>query len=370
MSISANRGEHSEVLAFLRILHQGRVQVADKFGEPRPSWLKVSSIERPSDPAQKYLIRGDEVIVIGNTAEEIARLSRDSVGSIADAFFQQIKEGKGSSFVCPACDDAFRLLKLVGLKATAGAKSDLRIEVISPVFQDEVLLLDFSIKSEIGGLPTLLNAGATKFEYRVEGCSADEAIAVQEAIPRKNDKEYPGPKRLLPALVESEGSLVFETVVDPVFEENLKMIDTAFPDMLAAVLAHAYQGGTLTLRDAIKLPALINELSETLKLSRTTVARLIEHKIKELLRQSALGMSPGQPWNGQVEAHGGWIIVKDSGNIVCFHLVNDDDFRDYLLAVTKFETPSMTRHHAGYIYKQPGSKFAKLRLSLQVRLVN
>ena len=33
MSISANRGEHSELLAFLRILHEGKVQVADEFGD-------------------------------------------------------------------------------------------------------------------------------------------------------------------------------------------------------------------------------------------------------------------------------------------------------------------------------------------------
>jgi type II restriction enzyme len=68
-----------------------------------------------------------------------------------------------------------------------------------------------------------------------------------------------------------------------------------------------------------------------------------------------------------VEAHGGWIIVKESGQLVCFHVVNDDDFREYLLQGTKFDTPSMTRNRAGYVYKQAGAAFAKLRLSLQVR---
>jgi hypothetical protein len=125
--------------------------------------------------------------------------------------------------------------------------------------------------------------------------------------------------------------------------------------------------GDLALKDAVQAPALLDELSEALSLPRAMVERLVRHKVKELLRHSALGMNPSRQWDGQVEAHGGWIIVKESGDIVCFHLINDDDFRDYLLANTKFDTPSMSRHQAGYVYRQGADPEAKLRLSLQVR---
>jgi type II restriction enzyme len=175
MSISANRGEHSELLAFLRILHEGRVQVADKFGEPREAWLKVSGIQRPSDPDRSYQIVGDQVIVMSSAGAELARASRASVGALADKLFLQIKESEGASFVCPAGDEAFLLLRLEGAKAGSAAKADLLIEVASPVFDGEVLSLGFSVKSELGGLPTLLNAGSTQFEYRIEGCSAVDA---------------------------------------------------------------------------------------------------------------------------------------------------------------------------------------------------
>lgn len=367
MSISANRGEHSELLAFLCILHEGRVQVADKLGEPRQAWLKVLGIQRPSDPDRRYLIEDDKVIVTSNAGVELARASRASVRAIAGALFLQIKEAEGASFICPAADEAFLLLSLEGTKAGSGAKADLLIEVASPVFDGEVLSLGFSVKSELGGLPTLLNAGATQFEYRIEGCSADDALAVQEAAPRNKDKDYPGPMRLMPALAASNARVVFESVVDPVFEQNLKMMDTSFPRILADTLMHAYLCGGLALKDAVRSPALLEELSKALSLPLPMVERIVKHKIKELLRQSALGMNPGRQWEGQVEAHGGWIIVKESGDIVCFHVLNDDDFREYLLAGTKFDTPSMTRHHAGYVYKQKGENFAKLRLSLQVR---
>ena len=367
MSISANRGEHSELLAFLRILHEGRAQVADKFGEPREAWLKVSGIKRPSDPDRRYLIEGDQVMVINSAGAEIARASRASVGILADKLFLQIKESQGASFVCPAGDEAFLRLKLEGVKAGSAAKADLLIEVVSPVFDAEVLSLGFSVKSELGGLPTLLNAGATQFEYRIEGCSADDALAVQEAAPRNKDKDYPGPMRLMPALAVSNARVVFESVVDPVFEQNLKMIDTSFPRILADTLMHAYLDGELALKDAVRSPALLDELSKALSLPLPMVERIVKHKIKELLRQSALGMNPGRQWEGQVEAHGGWIIVKENGQIVCFHVVNDDDFREYLLQGTKFDTPSMTRNRAGYVYRQGDESTARLRLSLQVR---
>lgn len=367
MSISANKGEHGELLAFLRILHEGRVQVADKFGEPRQAWLKVSGIQRPCDPDRRYLIVDDQVVVMNNAGVALARATSVSIRALADKLFLQIKQGEGPSFVCPAGDEAILLLKLEAAKAGSAAKADLLVEVISPLFDGEVISLGFSVKSELGGLPTLLNAGATRFEYRIEGCSAADALAVQEAVPRNKDKDYPGPKRLFPALANSHARVVFESVVDPVFEQNLKMIDTAFPRILADALRHAYLAGDLALKDVVKAPAMLDELSQALSLPRSMVERLVRHKVKELLRQSALGMNPGRQWDGQIEAHGGWIIVKESGEIVCFHLINDDDFREYLLANTKFDTPSMSRHEAGYVYRQGGGSEAKLRLSLQVR---
>jgi type II restriction enzyme len=314
-------------------------------------------------------IEDDQVIVTSNAGVELARTSRASVRAIAGALFLQIKEAEGASFICAAADEAFMLLSLEGTKAGSGAKADLLIEVASPVFDGEVLSLGFSVKSELGGLPTLLNAGATQFEYRIEGCSADDALAVQEAAPRNKGKDYPGPMRLMPALAVSNARVVFESVVDPVFEQNLKMIDTSFPRILADTLMHAYLGGELALKDAVRSPALLDELSNVLSLPLPLVERIVKHKIKELLRQSALGMNPGRQWEGQVEAHGGWIIVKENGDVVCFHLINDDDFRDYLLSRTKFDTPSMSRHEAGYVYRQGDSSEAKIKLSLQIRFV-
>jgi len=367
MTISANKGEHSEVLAFLRILHQGRVQVADKDGNPKDAWLKVISILRPSNPGLTFRVDDGIVSLLDDQGAHVAEVDRAVIGQLADSLLFEIKSGSGAAFACPSTDKAAELLHLTGSKAASSAKADLFLEVASPVFEGEVSSLGFSVKSELGGLPTLLNAGATQFQYKIVDCSADDALAVQEEAPRASGKVYPGPMRLFPALKEAHARVVFDSVVYPVFEQNLKMIDTAFPRILAETLKHAYASGELSVEEAVKCPALLDELVEVLALPRPMVERLVRHKLKELLRQSALGMNPGRQWDGQVEALGGWIIVKEDGEIVCFHLVNDDEFRDYLLSSTKFDTPSMTRHSAGYIYKREEMVPAVMRLSLQVR---
>jgi HpaII restriction endonuclease len=367
MSITANKGEHSETLVFLRILHEGSVRVADKLGKPGRSRLKVAAIQRPSDPGMKFHIQDEMIHVVDIAGKEMAVVPRQAVKALADNLYEQIVHSKGASFICSASDDAFELLRLVGAKAASTVKSDLFLDVYSPVFEGERLSLGFSVKSELGGLPTLLNAGATQFQYRVEDFSVEDALAVQEAAPRPAGKDYPGPMRLLPALNHSRARIIFESVVNPIFEQNLKMVDTTFPRILASTLLHAYMRGDLSLEEAVECPALLDELSEALSLPRPMVIRLVRHKMKELLRQSALGMNPGRQWEGQIEAHGGWLVVKEDGSVVCFHVINDDDFRDYLLANTKFDTPSMSRHEAGYLYKQEGDIKARLRLSLQVR---
>lgn len=364
----ANRGEHSELLALLRVLHQGRIQVADASGVARSAWLKVTAVSHPACPRVRYQIAGDSVSILsGQVADGVVLRSR--LAELADTLFSEIADARGASFDCPAANAAAALLGLVSQKAPSGAKADIYVQVASPVFEGESTELGFSIKSELGGLPTLLNAGATHFKYQVrepEGC---DSIQVQEGLPRPDGKVYPGPMKLMPALKYVGADVVFEGVENPVFEQNLKMIDTAFPRMLASVLKFAYLEGEMSLGRLLGSQRLLDDLSGALGLPVPIVRRVLRHKMKDLLRQSALGMNPGRAWEGEVEAHGGWIVVKSDGQVVCFHLVNDDDFREYLLASCKLETPSMTRHEAGYVYRQSPESAAQLRLSLQVRLV-
>ena len=76
---------------------------------------------------------------------------------------------------------------------------------------------------------------------------------------------------------------------------------------------------------------------------------------------------PSKTWDGTADATGGYIIVREDGEVLCYHLFNRNEFENYLLNNTKFETGSTSRHGFGSIYKDNGKYY--LKLNLQVRFI-
>lgn len=78
-------------------------------------------------------------------------------------------------------------------------------------------------------------------------------------------------------------------------------------------------------------------------------------------------MMPSKVWTGELDATGGYLIVKEDGEILCYHIYNRNEFEDYLVINTKLETASSTRHDFGTIYSESGELFFKL--NLQIRFI-
>lgn len=76
-------------------------------------------------------------------------------------------------------------------------------------------------------------------------------------------------------------------------------------------------------------------------------------------------MTPAREWNGRDDATGGYVIVREDGNVLAFHIYNRDMFEDYLIDNTKFETASSSRHGFGTVFERDGSYF--INLNLQIR---
>ena len=78
-------------------------------------------------------------------------------------------------------------------------------------------------------------------------------------------------------------------------------------------------------------------------------------------------MVPGKVWDGFTKAHWGYIVVKENGDVICYHLYNRDEFLEYLYENTKFETASSSRHDFWKIYTE-GSR-CYINLNLQIRFL-
>lgn len=79
-------------------------------------------------------------------------------------------------------------------------------------------------------------------------------------------------------------------------------------------------------------------------------------------------MMPARQWDGRYEANGGYIVVKENGDVVCYHFYKRNDVEDNLYNNTRFDRPSRKRYGWGTIIRGEDGKLF-MRLNLQIRFI-
>ena len=92
---------------------------------------------------------------------------------------------------------------------------------------------------------------------------------------------------------------------------------------------------------------------------------MLENKIKVFLVDILLGFFAGKKWDGSFNSNG-TIVVKHSGDLVAFHIIDMENLKNYLYHTIKLDTPSTSRHKFGTIIQGLNNKmFFKLNLQLR-----
>lgn len=360
-NLSGNKGEWSEVYAFLKLLELGRLYFADEQLQiHHETFFNVLSIFRKEKIGDLDFILNNEspIVKIYNrtTREEILEIDRTEFANFAQILLQEIFKSKSPTFKCDDVAAFLERLNITSLKAQSNDKADINLRLHDKDSGIE-LVKRFSIKSYIGRPPTLINAsGATKVVYRINGSLSDDEISQINQINSKK-KFLDRFKRL----ADLNCKLSFSKIKNAVFENNLLLIDSSLPQIIALVVLYAFSTGEKDIRTIAE--ALKND--NPLDFPGGTDLPFYEYKIKRFLMESALGMTPGRPWNGNLEANGGYVVVKNNGEIGCYHVLNRNIFENYLFNQTKIESPSSSRHDYGYVYKENGCNY--IDLVLQVR---
>ncbi|WP_444442197.1 HpaII family restriction endonuclease, partial [Pseudoruminococcus massiliensis] len=157
--------------------------------------------------------------------------------------------------------------------------------------------------------------------------------------------------------------LIYNDMANITFKNNLILIDGVLPEITANLLIAYYKDGYSNVVSAIEKITQDNPLGYNLDQGHP----FYSYKFKKFLTECALGMLPSKMWNGIVDATGGYIIVKEDGEVLCYHLFNRNEFENYLLKSTRFETASTSRHEFGKIYKENNKYYIKL--NLQIRFI-
>ena len=343
----ANRGEWSELYAFCRIAQQAELQMCDARLEPLSDQvISVSAIIRKEgryNLLEENLLRAD--LRDGNQLT----LSRAKCGKLSEALLSDIQIKTGS-FASEPGNLALKTFHLLGPKAKSGDKEDLRLSISDPKTRMEIEA-GFSLKSYLGNSSTLLNSSNknTAFRFGLTGSKID-TNEINEISTKSKIKDR------LAALIDMGVGLEFRTCLGEIFNRNLLKIDSLMPQILGCLTLANYQ---LTKKNK-KLIDVIDTKFFAELMSRAPIAldiELVKYKMRNLLLDIALGMVPKKDWDGKQRADGGYVVVKEAGDLVCFHVYNFGEFSEYLLQNTRFDSPSSARHSYGHVYEIEGEQF-------------
>lgn len=360
MTIKANKGEWSEFYAFLKILNERKLFAADKNLEIIPDkffiFQKIYRSEK--NQGQKVFdITGSEILIFNQDKQLIKKIFDKELPNKILKIFDRIKSSEETTFEIEEAEVLMHELLCKQMKAGNNKKADIEAEIYDRI-TNTISPLGFSVKSIIGGASTLLNAGkTTNFIFEVNGLDGIYVNEINAISTRTKVQDR------LKAILAKGGELIFKHPARKEFESNLKKIDTIFPEYIAQMLLDFFFGKASKVSDLTKLLSDNSVLQKKYNLSYSDY----EFKIKNFLQSTALGMVPSKLWDGFTKAHGGYIVVRNDGVVICYHLYNRDEFLAYLYENTKFESASTTRHEYGSLYFEGDKLF--FNLNLQIRFI-
>ncbi len=356
---SKNKGDWGEFYALVYLLGLQKIYASDEHLNRIANYyfpiLKVLRDERVTRSVCKhmdYVIKGNTDIEIYENSNLVGTIPAQDFIDEAERLKFDIVTGTGAQFNIPHGEEFLNRLGLTRLSAPSDDITDIQMEV-----HDTHVGIDqnigFSVKSYLGGAPTLLNAsGATNFVFRVNGITDEQMDEINAIDSRTKILDR------LQRVYQYGGSFEYVKTANDTFAGNLMMIDSNMEKIIAEMLLYFYDSSDKKCKDVV------NHIEEENPLHFPRRG-LYEYKFKEFLCAKALGMDPGSQWNGMDDANGGYIVVKDNGDVVAFHIYDRDVFKQYLLDNTHFEKGSTTKHNYASIYCEDGQMY--MNLNLQIR---
>jgi len=355
--ITGNKGEWSEIYTLFKLLGDKQLFLGNKEIEKLEGIvypiLRVLRTENNGD--FEYSIK-DEIILISG-GKEALKIEITKFKEKAKLLLEKIKSNKERTFSVPEIEEFMQSINCISLKASSTAKTDITI-VVHDQRTNQQPTLGFSVKSQLGSPSTLLNAGkTTNFIFKISDLKLSEIEIIKinsiDSTSKIMDR--------INSVLKSKGKFDFIKTENKIFSNNLILIDSKLPEILSQVVYEFYSSKNSSVLDLVENTNLKNPLNFDI----SNEHKFYEYKIKRFLTDIALGMMPSKVWTGQYDATGGYLIVKKSGDILCYHIYNRNEFEDYLFNNTKLDTASSSRHDFGTVYKENGELYFKLNLQIR-----
>lgn len=361
MPITGNRGEWSEIYTLLKVLGDKALFAGNDAFERVDNLLYpiVRVLRSEPEGNYEYCIYSD-IVLVTSSGKQLLSLPVSEFAekaTLALTEIQRSKKERTGSFSIPELELFMKKIHCSSLKASSSAKTDITI-VIHDEKTNQTPVLGFSIKSQLGNASTLLNASkATNFKYELNGITKAQSIIINDINTRSKIIDR------INYIMSNGGTLKFKSIPNRIFSNNLTLIDSLLPNIIAELVYKYFTTSDSTID---KLVATL-ENNNPLDFDKTHAHSFYTYKLKKFLTDAALGLMPTKIWDGHYDATGGYLVVKEDGDVLCYHLYNRNEFEQYLFSNTKLETASSSRHDFGSVYEEGGQFY--FNLNLQIRFI-
>ena len=255
--LSGNKGEWSEIYTLLKVIADKQLFAGDSDLKKIETLIFpiVKILRNETDGSFEFTYDKDLVIVKNDSKE--FRISVAEFQKQAHFLLTKLKEKTNATFSIPEVEMFINSFNSKTIKAKSTVKSDIRI-VIHDQRTGTNPELGFSIKSQLGGASTLLNAGkTTNFIYKVNKLNlTTKQIAIINTIDTRSKI-----KDRIEEIQRLKGKFQFENPESSIFENNLVLIDSALPKILSEIVFLFFTSSYSKTSD------LVSEISKTNPLS-------------------------------------------------------------------------------------------------------
>lgn len=363
MPLTGNKGEWSEIYVLLKLLLDRQVCAADENLNVIASRIyplnKIFRNDSGEETTYNLTVSAGEAEIyksISPTAKKIYSLV-DVPKKIA-VLLKKIQSRSINTFSCPEAESVFADLYISRLTTPGSSTSDLDLDLHDARTQSD-RRVGFSVKSKLGSPSTLFNANkhSTNFIFRITNLDSKLIPAINAISSSRKIQDR------IKRIEDEGGKFEYSSMGSSIFRTNLMMIDMLMPELLAAILLAYYRRQAADMSDLVKCVATANPL----KITVPNTLQFYEHKVKQVLIDLALGLRSTSVWSGNNQASGGYLILKRTGDVVCFYIYDYEHLKTYLLNNTKLESPSTTRHEYAKIYLDHGEMFFALNLQIRFK---
>ena len=359
MKKTKNKGEWSELLAFVRILAEQKILLADKDLNPTGNYFNVTKVTGKNIDLDFLLTSQAQIEVVNRKTGKITTVAISQLisSSVLTNLVSQIQANTGT-FALPQ----FQMIQnALGLTVIKGGNSSQKADIILDIKNDTISKINegFGIKSYIGSKPTLFNASKnTNFIFEITNLSPSKVDEINAINPKRNKLT-----ERIKAIKRGGGAFKYIKPEKKIMLYNLKMVDSYMPEIIGSMLLAFYQ---YRISKVHKIVDHIHENTDLMNRLQYEDKIWLTSKVKQLLVDIMLGFFPGTQWNGEYEANG-TIVVKKTGSQVAFHIIDIESLKSYLFNNVKLDTPSTSRHGFGKLIIETDKRLY-FKLNLQLRL--